>query len=141
MKPLELVPLSLKTQIHNGVWDENISRSSLALRALITFFCAVNTGLFQLRKDSFNNEVVLINRSCKGANFWLITPPISWNGTAFQPAVFSSLLKSHCSIPLMTESSSWQFTRYSRSPCSCLPSGFWFSQQLPLFLYLLHSQE
>ena len=49
--------------IHIKIRDENISRSSLALRALITFFGAVNTGLLQLCKDSINNGVVLINRT------------------------------------------------------------------------------
>ena len=47
-----------------------------------------------------------MNRHAKVPIFWLTTPPNIWNGTAFQPAVFRSLLKFHCSIPLMTEPSS-----------------------------------
>ena len=47
--------------IHIKIRNENVSRSSLALRVLKAFFGAVNTGMFQLCKDTINNGVVLIN--------------------------------------------------------------------------------
>ena len=52
----------------------------------------------RIREDMRTNshakkEIVMKGRSCKGASYWLTTPPSAWNKTVIEAASFRALLK------------------------------------------------
>ena len=67
------------------------------------FMLQVNRKLldYVLSKASTATKVILSGRACKGASYWLTTPPNAFYNTIISPPEFRLLLKYSVGIPLM----------------------------------------